>query len=546
MNIKSTFSISCWLSIISISRCQDANMVAPMKTSKKSFIGEETVMNFTANLNYKIKHCHIGFSRKNCTASFKNGIFLKKNNCDKIFDDVILNRIDGKTCQVVIENTQVKHAGLWKYALQRSSEDFFQRGEILLEVEVSSNFPYLQSFSAKEQEKISLYSTFAQSNYPKKEVLEGSKFNLLCRSTIIGNYSCNLKRANLEGCIYTEASYLNWHRFSTLQCSDDLSGRVAFLGNIQHGICNFVVFGAKPIDKGFWGCEMKRIQNLTNSQSVMEWTDVRMIFHYNTSYFVTEGDSITLACHMKLLRYCKFSHEDEECCIPSYKDKWMNPKTCHCDNPNLNIEYDPVQETCKLEIKNVSLEYSGLWLCNFLRGYQKGVKITLHVTPRNQIFASSGITSLDVKKKVLKKGTKTIMHCNSTEKIEFCTISHGSKSCTAIAKDTKFVKRPNCDKKFDDVAFNRVNHGRACQIVIENTKLDQSGLWICSLRHFLADDKVFEEEVSDYNDQEPLPTKINLTELDKIWIITSACIVVLIMGSVSFACLTCFSNPRNK
>ena len=105
-------------------------------TPKKTLVGERTIMNFTANSNYKIKHCQISFEKRNCTALYINVNFLKNKNCDKIFDDVILNRINGKTCQVVIENTQLKHGGLWKCGLQRPSEDVIPMKEFLLEVEI--------------------------------------------------------------------------------------------------------------------------------------------------------------------------------------------------------------------------------------------------------------------------------------------------------------------------------------------------------------------------------------------------------------------------
>ena len=110
-------------------------MIAPVNW--KTLVGERTVMNFTANFNFEINNCKISFRKRNCTASYKDGNFLKEKNCDKIFDDVIFHRRDGKTCQVVIENTQLKHGGLWKCELKRSPKmDFVQYEEFLLEVQI--------------------------------------------------------------------------------------------------------------------------------------------------------------------------------------------------------------------------------------------------------------------------------------------------------------------------------------------------------------------------------------------------------------------------
>ena len=139
MNLKSSLCLLILWAIIRSTKCQDANMLAPVnwKTPKKTLVGERTVMNFTADLSYRIKHCQISFGKRNCTASYKKGNFLKKKHCDKIFDDVILNKIDGKTCQVVIENTQLKHGGLWKCGLKSSlKKDFVQHEEFHLEVQI--------------------------------------------------------------------------------------------------------------------------------------------------------------------------------------------------------------------------------------------------------------------------------------------------------------------------------------------------------------------------------------------------------------------------
>ena len=115
-------------------------MIAPIKWKipKKTLFGERTVMNFTANFNFEIKNCKISFRKRNCTASYKNDNFLKKEDCDKIFNDVILHRTkDGKTCLVVIENTQLKHGGLWKCELKRSPKmDIVQYEEFFLEVQM--------------------------------------------------------------------------------------------------------------------------------------------------------------------------------------------------------------------------------------------------------------------------------------------------------------------------------------------------------------------------------------------------------------------------
>ena len=95
-------------------------------------------MNFTASFIYRINHCQIAFGKRNCTASYENGSFLRNKNCDKIFDDVIVNRTkDGKTCQIVIENTQLKHGGLWKCELKISQKkDFVQNEEFHLEIQI--------------------------------------------------------------------------------------------------------------------------------------------------------------------------------------------------------------------------------------------------------------------------------------------------------------------------------------------------------------------------------------------------------------------------
>ena len=138
--MKFSLCLLIFLAIISITKCHDANMIAPIKwkTPTKSLVGDRTVMNFTTNFGYRIKHCQISFGSRDCTANYTKGNFLKKKNCDKIFDDVILNRTkDGKTCQVIIENTQLKHGGLWKCGLKSSlKKDFVQHEEFHLEVQI--------------------------------------------------------------------------------------------------------------------------------------------------------------------------------------------------------------------------------------------------------------------------------------------------------------------------------------------------------------------------------------------------------------------------
>ena len=50
------------------------------------------------------------------------------------YDEVDLK--DGKTCQVVFENTTFIHEGLWSCGLQISSEDFVKT-EVFLFVEIA-------------------------------------------------------------------------------------------------------------------------------------------------------------------------------------------------------------------------------------------------------------------------------------------------------------------------------------------------------------------------------------------------------------------------
>ena len=95
--------------------------------------------------------------------------------------------------------------------------------------------------------------------------------------------------------------------------------------------------------------------------------------------------------------------------------------------------------------------------------------------------------------KIVKKGDRTEMHCAAaaTKEIGFCTIFRNEKSCTAYANKDRFVKLSQCDEDFEGVIFNKMNAGSTCQIVIENTKREHTGVWICSLlykstRHSLS------------------------------------------------------------
>ena len=98
-------------------------------------------------------------------------------------------------------------------------------------------------------------------------------------------------------------------------------------------------------------------------------------------------------------------------------------------------------------------------------------------------FISETLGDDDPDIKITKKGDKTEMFCTTTEEIGSCTIFRNEKSCTSYASNNKFVALSKCDEEFDGVVFNRMDAGLTCQIVIENTKLEHSGVWICSLLH---------------------------------------------------------------
>ena len=85
--------------------------------------------------------------------------------------------------------------------------------------------------------------------------------------------------------------------------------------------------------------------------------------------------------------------------------------------------------------------------------------------------------------KISKKGSKTEMNCTTTEEIGSCEIFHNEKSCTSYVIKDKFAKLSKCDEEFDGVIFNRMDAGKTCQIVIENTKPEHNGIWICSVLH---------------------------------------------------------------
>ena len=82
--------------------------------------GEKTVFNCTAQYAFDFKQCRISIRNKTCNASDRNGTFVKLKYCHKLFQDVILKRVPNRqTCQVVIEETKLRHGGTWECELQR-------------------------------------------------------------------------------------------------------------------------------------------------------------------------------------------------------------------------------------------------------------------------------------------------------------------------------------------------------------------------------------------------------------------------------------------
>ena len=114
--------------------------------------------------------------------------------------------------------------------------------------------------------------------------MENSDFNLMCQASSVGRkYSCYLQRHSTDYCKFYEKTNQKWNRVTTtLECSENLSGRVLFVGDVQKGKCNFKVSKVQAIDKGDWGYTVD-----VNGQekNELKWTKiiVKSSEHHGTS-----------------------------------------------------------------------------------------------------------------------------------------------------------------------------------------------------------------------------------------------------------------------
>ena len=237
--------------------------------------------------------------------------------------------------------------------------------------------------------KILLYTTllfnaiYAQS---QKVVVENSDFNLMCQTSSVGkNYSCYLQRHHTDYCKFYEKTNQKWNRVTTLlECSENLSGRVHFVGDVQKGKCNFKVSNVQAIDKGDWGCT---VDVNGEEKNELKWTKiiVKSSDHHGTTsnkvIKVKEGNTVSLKCSSNhKLGYCEFVREDKKCCRSIFQD----PR-CNCGSRNMTISIvGKDQKSCELKIIKASHQDSGAWFCKVRKENHQGQKIILEVTSKNR------------------------------------------------------------------------------------------------------------------------------------------------------------------
>ena len=171
-------------------------------------------------------------------------------------------------------------------------------------------------------------------------------------------------------------------------------------------------------------------------------------------------------------------------------------------------------------------------ISNINSEHQKGKKFTKIINVNDEVNAEVNIAVKD---------STTILNCSSeSSMVEHCQISHGNKVCKAHFKDGKFKKIGTCDTYFEDVRFNRAKEGKTCQIIIEKTKFNHGGIWMCELRKNLKEyniviRKAFKVEV------------VKMSVHDMILIVVGVEFCVILIGLLSFTCLKYFEeNPEPK
>ena len=232
--------------------------------------------------------------------------------------------------------------------------------------------------------KILFYTTlFFNAIYAQSQrvVVENSDFNLTCQTSSVGRkYSCYLQRRATDYCKFYEKPN-NFNRvISLLECSENLNGRVHFVGDVQKGKCIFKVIEAKPFDKGDWACT---VDVNYQEKNALEWTKIIVSSsnHHDTTsneaITVDEGNTVSLKCSRNyILDFCEFVHEDKKCC----KNLSLDPR-CNCGSRNMKISLAKDRKSCELIIKKASHQDSGVWYCRTRKENHQGEKIILQVIP---------------------------------------------------------------------------------------------------------------------------------------------------------------------
>ena len=223
--------------------------------------------------------------------------------------------------------------------------------------------------------------------------------------------------------------------------------------------------------------------------SFLGWAEgFNLTINSNPKSPLQEGSNVTLWCQSESkFKWCTFKHENKIC-----ERRWKNQKRCNDfkGRAKMLCNKQTVKNICKIELKHVTLEDAGEWICEieaFIKDKERG---------GNKTF---GYITLDVKEKVKPEKLKLIeinnhqntftvkekaeaeLSCRVNKPYEWCRFEHVnvSKGCY-LQMDAGNISFSNCSDEIKhriDLS-NSDSHFCAMKLQVE---IEDIGKWKCLL-----------------------------------------------------------------